>query len=297
MSSLSSTAKREKYLSQLEILVKEWYEENYERLKFDGGRALTPKIQQQGLAQVVMYIKKLIHIAETVTDTEVKLILSNQESPNGNKYSIVGVIDIIRDHDKLTLYDIKTHDPDFINTNIDDFSEQLNIYAHVFQNIRNKKVNSAAIVATKLPQSLEKIASNYINNRVDDKENINEELDRWEPIIPVDNFTNKIETAINKFSKVVDNIERKEFKPPGIEKLKKRTGSSNRTFATNVCNNCDVRFTCNSYKKYSKENYSRKGNFQEYLNEIIGQENKAEALEDDIYLEEETIGDINEHLY
>ncbi len=298
MSTSNSKAPNKRYLEQLESLARERYEENYQRLKFDGGRALSPHIQRVGLAQVIMYIKKLLYIAETVTDTEVKLILPNKETKKGNKYSIVGVIDIIREQDSVTLYDIKTHDPNFINSNIDDFAEQLNIYAHVWQNIRGKEVNSAAIVATKIPKSLEQLAADYASKRITDQNVLQKEIDKWNPLVPIDDFTSKIDIAIRKFAEVVDSIEGGEFQPPGIQKLKKRTGKSDKTFATNVCNNCDVRFTCESYKKYTMEQKPRKGSFLQHLHQIIEQE-ELEEIESEIDLidNELTPTNIAEHLY
>ncbi len=57
-----------------------------------------------------MYWKKLRHIAEKVTDTEVRLNLPNQTTPKGRGFCVEGVVDIVREDEKVTMYDIKTHD-------------------------------------------------------------------------------------------------------------------------------------------------------------------------------------------
>ena len=59
-----------------------------------------------------MYFRKMREVAETVSETEVKLTLPEQVSPHGNKFTIEGVVDIIRENESTTMYDIKTHDAD-----------------------------------------------------------------------------------------------------------------------------------------------------------------------------------------
>src|SRR5438876_3937588 len=59
------------------------------------------------------------HIAESVTDTEVKLNLPNQKTPKKRTFCIDGVVDIVRENDAVTMYDLKTHDLEFVRDNID----------------------------------------------------------------------------------------------------------------------------------------------------------------------------------
>ena len=46
------------------------------------------------------------------------------------------MVDIVREHDRTTMYDIKTHDPEFIEANKDFYQQQLNVYAYIWQNLR-----------------------------------------------------------------------------------------------------------------------------------------------------------------
>ena len=103
-----------------------------------------------------MYYRKMREIAETVTETEVKLTLPEQTSPKGNKFTIEGVVDIIRKNNTTTMYDIKTHDADYVNANKEDYIDQLNVYTHIWQNLRNEKLDGTAIIATQFPRALKK---------------------------------------------------------------------------------------------------------------------------------------------
>ena len=103
----------EKFLLEMERFIHDRLEENYEQLRLEGGQALTPSVKNQALNQVRMYFRKLRKVAETVTDTEVKLTLPQQTSPKGHKFTVEGVVDIIRDEERqeTIMYDIKTHRP------------------------------------------------------------------------------------------------------------------------------------------------------------------------------------------
>lgn len=52
------------------------------------------------------------------------------------------------------MYDLKTHDPDYIRTNLGDYEDQLNIYAYIWKTLRRQDLDEAAIIATQFPESL-----------------------------------------------------------------------------------------------------------------------------------------------
>ena len=60
----------------------------------------------------------------------------------------------------------------------------------------------------------------------------------------------KIEETIADFGKVVDQIENKSFTPHSPGHLETRIEGTTRKFATQVCRNCDARFSCGSLKRY-----------------------------------------------
>ena len=250
------------YLIEMEEWIEEQYNINYETLRLEGGHALSPEVKRQGLLQIIMYFRKMREIAETVTETEVKLTLPEQTSPKGNKFTIEGVVDIIRENNTTTMYDIKTHDADYVNANKEDYIDQLNVYTHIWQNLRNEKLDATAIIATQFPRALKKALD------ANDEDRTEREMDKWNPIIPIPFSQEKVGDTITKFACVVDNIESREFEPPSLQKLQDRIRGTKQRFATRVCRNCDARFSCDAYREYAQVTNSFSGGFTEYINDL-----------------------------
>ena len=76
------------YIIEMEEWIENQYYMNYERLRLEGGHALSPEVKRTGLLQIIMYFRKMREVAETVSETEVKLTLPEQVSPFGNKFTI-----------------------------------------------------------------------------------------------------------------------------------------------------------------------------------------------------------------
>jgi hypothetical protein len=75
-----------------------------------------------------------------------------------------------------------------------------------------------------------------------------------------------------------------------MEKLNSHYGGKNSTFATNVCRNCDVRFSCSSYRRFALgSRRNPEGFFRLYLNDygtdLDQQEHLSSGLESTINLE------------
>jgi len=76
--------------AEIEKRLRGMFERNYQRLRLESGHALTPEIKEAALQQVLYYWKKLRDLANTITDTEVRLHLPNQLSRgNGSSESRV----------------------------------------------------------------------------------------------------------------------------------------------------------------------------------------------------------------
>jgi hypothetical protein len=250
------------YLVEMEEWIAREYEANYERLRMEGGHALSAEVKRQGLLQIIMYFRKMREVAESVTETEVKLTLPEQISPRGNRFTIEGVVDIIREKGTTTMYDVKTHDADYVKANKEDYIDQLNVYTHIWQNLRNEKLSGTAIIATQFPRSIKKAID------ADDDEKLQRELEKWDPVIPIPFSQEKVGDTINKFACVVDKIESREFKPPSVDFLLERIKGTKQRFATRVCRNCDARFSCDAYREYAQVTNSFSGGFTEYINDL-----------------------------
>ena len=249
---------------KLQEFIVETFEMNYERLRIEGGHALSPEVKRQALLQVLMYYRKLKDVAETVTDTEVKLTLPQETTDKGNKFTIEGIVDIIRDSEVLstTMYDIKTHDCDYVNGHKELYEKQLNVYAHIWQGLRQEELDSTVVIATQFPKSLKKALD------AGDESKIDTELGKWDPVINIPFSQEKVGDTIKDFACVVDKIEGSEFEPPSVDVLKERIPGTRQKFATRICRNCDARFSCDSYKNYTLETSSFPGGFSEYISDL-----------------------------
>jgi PD-(D/E)XK nuclease superfamily protein len=228
---------------QFESDLRQSFETNYESLRLEGGHSITREFKELAWQQVLAYSRKLREIAEAVTETEVKLVLPNQNSPEKRPYSIEGVVDIVQQNERTVMYDIKTHDPGYIEAHLGEYEKQLNVYAHIWHGIRGQPLDEIAIISTALPSALRSAFNG------DDPEAIQLEMAKWRPIFRVPLDSGHVEATIAEFGAVVDKIEDRQFPPAPIKKLKKQAGEA-QAFATRVCRNCEGRFSCDSYRDY-----------------------------------------------
>ncbi len=81
----------------IEQRLNEFFEENLAALALENGHSLSPEVRETARQQVLMYWRKLRHIAERITDTEVRLSLPQQRTPKGRTFTIEGIVDIVRE--------------------------------------------------------------------------------------------------------------------------------------------------------------------------------------------------------
>lgn len=229
-----------------EAFLREMFDQNFERLRLDNGHSLSPAVRNAAWEQVRCYWMKLRHIAETVTDTEVKLNLPNQKTLKKRTFCIEGVVDIVRENEKVTMYDLKTHDLDFVQDNIGLYRDQLNVYAHIWQSLRDERLDETAVIATPVPDAV----GNAV--RTGNPIQIEAALAAWNPVVPIDFDADNVKKTIAEFAAAVDQIEDCQFHPPSLDSLTKREGAVG-SFATRVCRNCDMRFSCSSYREYARK--------------------------------------------
>jgi hypothetical protein len=259
----------------VEEYLKEAFEDNFNELKLESGRSITYAMKEYAWQQIYLYWKKLNHVAERITETEVKLILPDQCTPMNRKYTIEGVVDIVHEEDKITMYDIKTHSALEVVQNSSMYKEQLNVYAYMWKNLRNSNIDNISIIATAPPNSIKEILLNK------DNKSLEKELEKWNPVIKLDFTNEKVEESIKAFGETVDKIENGEFSPPPIEKLKKVQSGQKAAFGTAVCRHCDARFSCSSYQMYIKKfDYDQEVIREIKIDEEIEREQWREAFID-----------------
>lgn len=249
----------------IDVFIRNSFYYNYESLQYEGGHKLSPDNLISALNQVLMYWRKLNHIAINVTDTEVRLCLSNEKTKNNRSFNIEGIVDIIRDQDKVIMYDIKTHDSEEVRANSDNYETQLNVYAYIWKILRQQSLDEISIICTSLPEALKN--SILIN----DLKNIESNLKSWNPIVTLDFDLTHVQNTIEEFKTLVDKIEDHDFNPRTLDDLKTIFPGSKSIFAVNTCRNCDVRFTCSSYRTYAFNNINSEF-FKMYYNEDVIEE-------------------------
>lgn len=233
------------HIDDIEQRINEFFEENLAALVLESGHSLSPEVRETARQQVLMYWRKLREIATRITDTEVRLSLPQQTSPRGRTFAIEGVADIVREEERVVMYDLKTHDAEAIKANIDDYERQLNVYAHIWQNLRGQRLDETAVICTQLPEALRQAAN------VRDERRIEYELARWDPVIPIPLQPEHVTETVRGVGAVVDKIEDGVFAPADLTTLQTRLPGTTRTFASEICRRCDARFSCASYRAYA----------------------------------------------
>ena len=159
-------------------------------------------------------------------------------------------MDIVRESERVTMYDIKTHDLDLVRSNIEFYEDQINVYAHIWQQFRGQRLDEAAIIATPPPGTVVNAV------RSGDPARIEAACRDWDPVVPIPFDAGKVQNTVDEFAQTVDAIEDHQFAPATPETLEERNPDG-RTFATRVCRNCDVRFSCDSYRIYARKHHDR----------------------------------------
>jgi hypothetical protein len=234
------------YEQEIETYLRQVFEQNYEELRLDSGHAISPDVKQTALNQVLLYWRVLREVAENVTDTEVRLSLPNRETPRGRDYTIEGVVDILRNNERTVMYDIKTHNADYVRANIDLYEQQLNVYAHIWKELRKQRLDEMAVIATDYPEAVRDALAGG------NEQELAYHLSQWQPMVTVDLDPRRLEETVREFGEVVDAIEDGRFVPPPLKKLQEQMpGMRKVKFGTHVCRNCDARFSCVSFRQYA----------------------------------------------
>lgn len=253
--------------------INEYFEDNYETMRLEGGHSITEYIKEVARIQVILYYKKMKNIATTVTHTEVKLTLPEQKTPKGRNFAIEGVVDIVRDDDETCMYDIKTHEADYINSNKNLYEKQLNVYAHIWQELRKEELDSTSIISTACPAPLKHAFLLNDDNR------FNYEMEKWKPLISIPFMQENVKDTVYDFACIVDEIEDKKFHPVSVDVLNTKMEGTTALFATRVCRNCDARFSCSSYREYAiGKGKGERGNFKKYFEDFGSDTDKEEWL-------------------
>lgn len=265
---------------EVEDRLREMFEENYELLLADGGHALSPEVKGAAFNQVLLYWRKLHDIATKVTDTEVLLVLPDQQSPAGHRYTIEGVVDIVQEAERTVMYDIKTHDAEYVQQYRALYEGQLNVYAHIWQTLRGQPLHETAVIATAYPLTVKRALQ-----PPQDPAKLARALAAWQPVVPIPFDQQQVQATIKQFGETVDAIEAHCFQPRKVAELQAKSGNR-RTFGQDVCGNCDGRFSCSAYRDYARASGHRQETQLRAFLEQLDEQDRAERLDAALQAEE-----------
>jgi len=257
---------------EIEFHIHEIFDENYDFLKAEGGDMVTDFVKNEAFSQVLQYWKRNRALIDKITESEVKLTLPGLKTPRKDiPYNLEGVVDIVREGEETWMYDIKTHERAAIESNLDSYKAQLNVYAYIWRGLRGNKLDNTAIISTPLPPALKAAIKSG------DEAWIARERAAWDPIIPLGYSEDEVERMIKDFGAVVESIEDHVFTPPPTERLTSKEGRDRNIFAVRVCRNCDIRYSCASFRDYVKSSDRGNQGFRRYLDDY-GTEIAPEAF-------------------
>lgn len=239
-----------------EQMLMELFESNFQRLREESGRSLAPFVLEAARLQVLLYFRKLRSLAEQVDETEVRLVLPEQTSPAGRRFTLEGVVDIVEDGLSTVMYDLKTYlDADAAHDHIEPHYQQLGLYAHIWKGLRGKQLDRVAVIASRPTSSLSRAL------RSGDPLKIDAEMEAWEPVLDVRVDSNIVAEVVTRFGRAVDLIEERKFSPPTVSVLEAPSGPhAKNSFAHDVCRNCDARFGCSSHRQLVRANAPGRAN-------------------------------------
>jgi hypothetical protein len=253
---------RETIVQEIESRIREIFEENFEFIRAEGGHSITEFTKKEAFRQVLFYFRKNVELIAKIAHAEVKLTLPEQVTPtDGIRYTLEGVIDIVREGDGTWMYDIKTHDRSAVESNREFYREQLNVYAYIWTRLMGNDLDNTAVISTALPVGLKSAIRNG------NAEHVRHEMERWDPVIPLGYSEEEIASMIERFGSTVEAIEHHEFAAPPVERLSEKDAGGRGAFANRVCRNCDVRFSCPSFREHARRNDRAGKGFRKYFDD------------------------------
>jgi hypothetical protein len=244
----------------MEAFIAEAFEDELAFTEEETGMRANVFLRREALRQVLLYWRKLKSTAESVEESEVRLVLPNRTSPGGRRYNLEGVVDIVADEDGTRMYDLKTHEPEYVRAHPEEYAAQLEVYATIYEELKGRHIDGTGVVSTALPVRLKAAMS------AGDDDAIAHEMEAWEPLIRLPFTRESRDATIEDFGRVVDSIEEGLYSPPSPERLEEDFAGKGRSFGDRVCQNCDVRFSCSSYRTWRLDGKKmRKDNVLEYF--------------------------------
>jgi hypothetical protein len=91
----------------------------------------------------------------------------------------------------------------------------VNVYAHIWRNLRKQELNETAVIATRLPDALDAAYTNRNRN----PSAFENEIAQWDPIISIPFDNQHVQDTVQAFASTVDRIEDGAYSPPPVSDL------------------------------------------------------------------------------
>lgn len=236
---------------EVEVFLDDAFEANYQRLRRTvGGYALSSESRAAARAQAILYWRRLVELARSVTDTEVRLVLPEQQSPGGVPYTLEGIVDLVRAGGRTIMYDLKTFlmvEPGVEPPDLDDQFDQLKLYAYIWTHLREQPLHEVALIGTRPPRDVHRA---WHATGPGAPARLRQALAAWDPVIAREVQAEGVDAVIARFGEAVDAIESGCFAPPPVEQLEEPRQEGGEPFGDVVCVDCDARFGCPSYRRF-----------------------------------------------
>ena len=231
--------------AEFENKLREFFEANYEYLKETSGHSINQAMKEQALEQVFLYWKKHKDMILGGEISSVKLSAGNLRTPNQNiPFALEGEINTSEKDGQITLFDITTKSREQIENDIDFYQDELNLFAYEAEKMSLETSGKAFALSTSIPKDIRYAI------KTGDTESLQEALQNWNPLVPIECSKDAQEATLSKIGEVVEKIHNCEFDPPPVSELKKKY-KDGKSFCSHVCENCDIRKSCESYITYS----------------------------------------------
>ena len=227
---------------KIEEKLREFFEANYEYLKESSGHSINELMKERAFEQVLIYWKKHRQMILDGKVSSMQISVPNLRTPNkAIPYSIEGMIDVLEKDGKRSLFDVTTNSREQIEDDIDLYKDELNLYAYELERMKESDIGGTFVLSTSMPRDVRYALKNGNASELEHA------LANWNPIVPVQHSHDVLESAVKKVGEVVEKIQNCEFDPPSPSVLKKEF-KDGRTFCSHICENCDIRKSCEAFK-------------------------------------------------
>ncbi len=231
---------------EMEEKLREFFEANFSYLKENSGHTINLSLKEKAFEQVLCYWKKEKFLAGSKRHFQEKVSLHGLHSPNKQiPFSMEDKVDVIENQEGLSLFHLTSKSRENILADKEKYSRQLAFCTQIWdKTYPQKPVSKTGMLSTSVPKEVHEAL------RSGDEKAAKEAIENWEPLIDIPFSEEDAKALISDFGQVVEKTDADEFAPPAPEVLESIVKGTNKTFARQICLECDLRHSCPSFDAY-----------------------------------------------